>query len=107
MATVTTVLVCLGTVLTLISCAYSRPVFRHEKPMDIHIIDSNIPITIPNEIVKKQQEANFKGSSIPKQFLTYDADHDRRVSLAELAYATDTKIEDAKQPFRAADLDSK
>ncbi|XP_072026831.1 EF-hand calcium-binding domain-containing protein 1-like [Amphiura filiformis] len=95
---------CVAIVLTVISCAYSKPL-RHEKAMDVYIVDSNVPITIANEIAKKHKEVNFKGSAIPNQFLLYDVNHDRRVSLAELAYATDTKIEDAKEPFKAADID--
>ena len=110
------------TVVTMVTCATlmmmtllsscvvvnARPVEKtHQKPLDVYIFDSKVPVTIANEIMKLQQAANFKGSTIPKQFLLYDRNHDWRVSLEELAFATSTKLSDAREPFSAADLNRK
>ncbi|XP_038068545.1 uncharacterized protein LOC119737939 [Patiria miniata] len=47
----------------------------------------------------------FRGMDLPRQFGAYDLDHNRGVSLVELAAVTDTELRDAKEPFDAADLD--
>ncbi|XP_033120023.1 uncharacterized protein LOC117119344 [Anneissia japonica] len=48
----------------------------------------------------------FNPVDIPSPFRLYDLNKDGVVTLAELAKATDTTLEDARGPFRSADSNS-
>ncbi|XP_077985290.1 uncharacterized protein LOC144439929 [Glandiceps talaboti] len=77
---------------------------NEKQPVLIYSDDDKVPLPLEGHVPNSEQLGEFQPVELPTAFTLYDLDKNGFVNLDELAEATETKEEDAQNPFYNADL---